>query len=232
MTRHSNGQDRQNSANARENGAPLGISTTRGQPHSLRTVGRSHTALTRKARISCRRSSCVCPDHSRPASLPHRATCPSNPLTVCPPGPVYRRATSRAGWVEIRCSTSTSQVLRGHPVHPTRRDKALDDSEKRIPRRSRQVLDDGPAPSPEGFDDRQRMLPAPGELRRSLKASSCGSPPRAPRAHRSGPRPPRNPPVVLDGLDISPGICPATSANHDIAARCGPGLVSLITVTQ
>ena len=41
--------------------------------------------------------------------------------------------------------------------------------QKRILRRSRQVLDDGPAPSPEGFDDRHRMLPAPGELRRSRK---------------------------------------------------------------
>ena len=41
--------------------------------------------------------------------------------------------------------------------------------QKRTPRRSRQVLDDGPAPSPEGFDNRHRILPAPGELRRPRK---------------------------------------------------------------
>ena len=38
--------------------------------------------------------------------------------------------------------------------------------------------------------------------------------------------------LVLDGLDLSPGMCPTSSVNHDIAARRGPGLVRLITVTQ
>ena len=38
-------------------------------------------------------------------------------------------AASRAGWVAIRCSTSTSQALRVHLVHATRRDQALDDTD-------------------------------------------------------------------------------------------------------
>ena len=79
-------RDCENSANARENVASLGISPTRDQPHSLRSVestfclsirwrvvGRSHTALAMKARSSVPRDPPVADPHR---SRHHRQNTP------------------------------------------------------------------------------------------------------------------------------------------------------------